>query len=85
MVKAQRSRTVHIKPSDLPFACPPPNAPAWAMHPRVFLQISKKQPEADCPYCGTHFVLTDEDASSGDSNSSSNKPSTQNETAAETA
>ena len=47
-----------ITEAELPFSCPPPDAPVWDLHPRVFLQIDRKQPEQSCPYCGTHYVLT---------------------------
>lgn len=50
-------REIEIRESDLPFACPPPNAPKWNMHPRVFLQISAQQPRQSCPYCGTSYRL----------------------------
>ncbi|MCH9704536.1 MAG: zinc-finger domain-containing protein [Proteobacteria bacterium] len=53
-------RSVNIKTTDLPFACPPPGTAKWNMHPRVFIQISAKQPQQSCPYCGTRYVLTDD-------------------------
>jgi uncharacterized Zn-finger protein len=30
----------------------------WNSHPRVYLPIEARG-EADCPYCGAHFVLVD--------------------------
>ena len=50
-------REVPIKESDLPFACPPPKAPKWNLHPRVFLQLSRAHPRQSCPYCGTRYLL----------------------------
>ena len=33
--------------------------PAWSMHPRVFLDITKTGGIL-CPYCGTHYVFKGE-------------------------
>ena len=38
---------------------PPPGAPLWARHPRVFLDILKTG-EAVCPYCSAHYVFNGE-------------------------
>lgn len=58
-------RTARIRSRDLPFACPPPSAPKWSLHPRVFIQISASQPEKRCPYCGTLYVLRDDEDGDG--------------------
>ena len=52
---ADRSREVEVTESDLPLHCPPPTAPLWARHPRVYLDVAR-QGEALCPYCGTRYV-----------------------------
>ena len=43
-----------ITAADLPFSCPPPDAPVWDLHPRVFLQIDHQNPQQSCPYCGAN-------------------------------
>lgn len=52
------AREVEVRASDLPLHCPPPGAPVWRMHPRVFLDVTQS---ADgtilCPYCGTKYVF----------------------------
>jgi uncharacterized Zn-finger protein len=50
-----RARHVELTEEDLPFHCPPPGAPLWARHPRVFLDVAKAG-ESLCPYCGTLYV-----------------------------
>ena len=47
-----------VSRSDLPLSCPRPNQKLWNAHPRVYLPIEESG-EASCPYCGTHYVLTD--------------------------
>lgn len=42
----------------LPLSCPMPSMAVWNSHPRVYLPIEASG-EADCPYCGAHFVLVD--------------------------
>lgn len=55
---AEKQYTVHR--SDLPLSCPLPSMALWNSHPRVYLPIEKEAShEADCPYCGAHFVLVD--------------------------
>ena len=49
-------REVELTAHDLPLHCPQPNAPLWARHPRVYLDVTKTR-EASCPYCGTHYVF----------------------------
>ena len=48
--------TIDIVAADLPLHCPPPGAPKWSLHPRVFLDIVHTG-EAVCPYCNTRYVL----------------------------
>ena len=50
-------REVRLQAADLPFACPPPDAPKWSLHPRVFIPLSASQPVHNCPYCGTKYLL----------------------------
>ena len=53
------TRTVDVTAHDLPLACPRPDSPLWARHPRVFLDVLKHA-EATCPYCGTQYRFTGE-------------------------
>jgi len=53
-----KTQAIHIEAKDLPLHCPMNDAPLWARHPRVFLDVSHG--EALCPYCGTHYVLQGE-------------------------
>ena len=48
-----------VTAQDLPLHCPRGDAPLWARHPRVFLDVTKTG-EATCPYCSAHYVLTGE-------------------------
>ena len=54
---AEKSHAVHK--ADLPISCPPPELSGWDGHPRVFLEL--KEGKALCPYCGTQYVLVDDD------------------------
>lgn len=56
---AAGSATVEVGAHDLPLHCPPPGAPLWACHPRVFLDIAHTG-EAICPYCSAHYVFKGE-------------------------
>ena len=51
----EKTQPIAVTAADLPLHCPRPDAPLWARHPRVFLDVTK-QGEALCPYCGTKFV-----------------------------
>ncbi|HIF35616.1 MAG: zinc-finger domain-containing protein [Candidatus Pseudothioglobus sp.] len=42
--------------TELPFHCPPKDAPKWNMHPKVFLSFSDNG-KASCPYCGAKYEL----------------------------
>jgi uncharacterized Zn-finger protein len=53
------STPVSVTAADLPLACPQPDAPLWARHPRVFLDLTHNG-EAVCPYCSTRYVLSGE-------------------------
>ncbi|WP_295405013.1 zinc-finger domain-containing protein [uncultured Thiocystis sp.] len=51
---------IQVSRKDLPLSCPPPDAPVWNLHPRVYLPIEDEpHGEAVCPYCGARYVLTD--------------------------
>jgi uncharacterized Zn-finger protein len=53
---ADASKTeVDVTEKDLPLHCPMPDAPLWARHPRVFLDVAKEG-EVLCPYCSTRYV-----------------------------
>ncbi len=53
------AREVAVTQKDLPLACPLPDAPLWARHPRVFLDVTDSG-EARCPYCGTRYRYSGE-------------------------
>lgn len=55
---ANTQSRVQVSRGDLPLSCPTPSQKLWNAHPRVFLPIEDKG-EATCPYCGTHYTLTD--------------------------
>lgn len=46
---------IAVSAKDLPLYCPLPDAPLWARHPRVFLDIIQGG-EVVCPYCSAHYV-----------------------------
>ena len=48
------SRDVAISQKDLPLHCPPPDAPLWARHPRVYLDVLASG-SVRCPYCGANY------------------------------
>lgn len=54
-----KTQAVAISAKDLPLHCPPPGAPLWARHPRVFLDVTHDG-KASCPYCGAKYVFTGE-------------------------
>jgi len=51
------ARDVAVSAADLPLHCPPPSAPLWSRHPRVFLDVTKSG-SARCPYCGANYRFT---------------------------
>ena len=55
---ANTQTRVEVSRAELPLSCPTPEQKLWNAHPRVFLPIEDKG-EATCPYCGTHYTLTD--------------------------
>jgi uncharacterized Zn-finger protein len=55
MSNSDNSRLVELTEKDLPLHCPMTDAPLWARHPRVFLDVVKHG-EALCPYCGTKYL-----------------------------
>lgn len=57
MTNPDTAREVDITAHDLPLACPRPDSPLWARHPRVFLDVLKHDTVA-CPYCGTNYRFT---------------------------
>jgi uncharacterized Zn-finger protein len=56
--EAVQKSVVKVSAGQLPLSCPLPEDEVWNQHPRVYLPIEKTG-EAVCPYCGTHYVLTD--------------------------
>lgn len=53
-----KQRVIKVTREQLPLSCPLPEDEVWNLHPRVYLPIENSG-EAVCPYCGTHYVLTD--------------------------
>ena len=53
------AKVTEVTEQDLPLHCPPPNAPVWSQHPRVFLDIAHTG-EAVCPYCSAKYVFKGE-------------------------
>ncbi len=49
---------VKVKREDLPAYCPTESMGLWNSHPRVYIPL-EESPQANCPYCGTEFVLVD--------------------------
>ncbi|HPT48579.1 MAG TPA: zinc-finger domain-containing protein [Accumulibacter sp.] len=49
-------KTIEVTAHDLPLHCPTKDAPLWARHPRVFLDVAHTG-EVVCPYCSAHYVL----------------------------
>ncbi|SEL63307.1 Uncharacterized conserved protein, contains Zn-finger domain [Pseudoxanthomonas sp. GM95] len=57
---ANAEKRYTVSRADLPLSCPLPSMALWNSHPRVYLPIEDEpNGEADCPYCGSHFVLAD--------------------------
>ncbi len=50
---------IEITAHQLPLYCPLPDAPLWARHPRVFLDITTSG-DVVCPYCSAHYVFKGE-------------------------
>lgn len=55
---ANTEKKVAVNRVDLPLSCPLPNQKLWNAHPRVYLPV-EDEGGASCPYCGTHYVLSD--------------------------
>lgn len=55
---ASTQTRVEVSRAELPVSCPQHGQKLWNAHPRVYLPL-EKDGEASCPYCGTHYVLTD--------------------------
>jgi len=51
-----KTKVIAVEAKDLPLHCPMPDAPLWARHPRVFLDVAKTG-AASCPYCGAKYVF----------------------------
>ena len=54
-----KNQPINVGADALPLHCPMPDAPLWARHPRVFLDVLKTG-EARCPYCGAVYVFSGE-------------------------
>jgi len=55
---ANTQKRVEVSHADLPLSCPLPKQKLWNAHPRVYLPVEDSG-EISCPYCGTHYVLSD--------------------------
>ncbi|WP_456377818.1 zinc-finger domain-containing protein [Thiolapillus sp.] len=53
-----QTRVIKVSREQLPLSCPLPEEDVWNLHPRVYLPMAKTG-EAVCPYCSTHYLLTD--------------------------
>lgn len=51
-----KNQPIPVTATDLPLHCPTDDAPLWARHPRVFLDVTKTG-DVRCPYCGAQYVL----------------------------
>ncbi|GAB4183765.1 MAG: zinc-finger domain-containing protein [Wenzhouxiangellaceae bacterium] len=58
LAQASTQQRYEVSRDDLPLSCPTPAMHLWNSHPRVYLPIEKTG-EAQCPYCGAHYVLQD--------------------------
>ena len=56
---ANAQQRYEVRRADLPLSCPLPSMALWNSHPRVYLPIEQDGGEAQCPYCGAHFILVD--------------------------
>ena len=54
-----KAQTIAVTVDDLPLHCPQADAPLWARHPRVFLDVLKTG-TAVCPYCSARYEFTGE-------------------------
>jgi uncharacterized Zn-finger protein len=54
----QPPEPVVIKRDELPAYCPTESMGLWNSHPRVYIPLEESD-TADCPYCGTRFVLAE--------------------------
>ena len=59
MAENTSSKPIEITAHDLPLHCPMPDAPLWALHPRVFLDVTDTG-DVVCPYCSAHYVFKGE-------------------------
>ncbi len=50
------SEAIEVTAADLPLFCPRPDAPLWARHPRVYLEVVTGG-DVVCPYCSAHYVF----------------------------
>ena len=51
-----KAQAIAVEAKDLPLHCPMPDAPLWARHPRVFLDVTRTG-TASCPYCGAKYEV----------------------------
>ncbi|EDP45719.1 zinc-finger domain-containing protein [Rickettsiella grylli] len=58
--RSQTKNYYEIKRQNLPLSCPLKRSTLWDSHPRVYLPLGKTG-SITCPYCGTEYLLKDED------------------------
>ncbi|MDO4709452.1 MAG: zinc-finger domain-containing protein [Pseudomonadota bacterium] len=56
---AHAQREYQVRRAQLPLSCPMPEMALWNSHPRVYLPIESEGGKAECPYCGTKYILAD--------------------------
>jgi uncharacterized Zn-finger protein len=56
---SKKIAAIEITAHELPLYCPQPDAPLWARHPRVFLDVTSSG-DVVCPYCSAHYVFKGE-------------------------
>ncbi len=53
---SNKTDIIKVDPKSLPASCPPKDADAWDLHPRVYLEFAEGQ--ATCPYCNAQYQLS---------------------------
>jgi len=64
--KPNAQRIVSVTADMLPIRCPQLGTTLWNSHPRVYIPVTDTG-HARCPYCGTEFMLAEEEAEQGGS------------------
>ncbi|MCB1856805.1 MAG: zinc-finger domain-containing protein [Gammaproteobacteria bacterium] len=59
ITEADIQSQIRVKREQLPLSCPNAGTDPAALHPRVYIPLKKPGDQADCPYCGAKYLLTD--------------------------